>query len=325
MSERAGDAIGELIRLTGPATAVPAAIETRVRAEVLDAWQRKVGIVRRARRRRLVLALAASGLLAILAWPLLRPPATPPATAGPTLARVAALDGTVLLLRPGASRRPLEHGEPLRPGDRLDTGTGRAALRRPDGGELRLDTATGMRFAGAGEVALDHGGVYIDIGDGPPLLVRTPLGTARDIGTRFEVRLDTTRLRVRVRDGTVVLERAGRRHEARGGSALEVDAAGRVTRTDVAAYGAGWDWTARIAPSFPLDGATLESFLVWLGREAGWTVRYADPATEAAAKEYLLFGPPIAGLEPRQALDEVAAITGWPLRLDGATLHVARD
>ncbi len=60
--------------------------------------------------------------------------------------------------------------------------------------------------------------------------IRTALGTARDVGTRFEVRLGDGALRVRVRDGVVEVDHAGETHEAGAGAELTLDAAGTPAR-----------------------------------------------------------------------------------------------
>ena len=64
-----------------------------------------------------------------------------------------------------------------------------------------------MRPLSPSEIELSAGAVYIDTGsESARFAVRTPLATARDLGTQFEVRLLDDTLRLRVRSGIVELK-----------------------------------------------------------------------------------------------------------------------
>ncbi len=158
--------------------------------------------------------------------------------------------------------------------------------------------------------------------DGAPLEIWTPLGTARDIGTRFEVRVDDDTLRVRVRDGVVDVENASRSHRAEAGTEVRLEE-GRVERAPLPTHGAVWDWTVAIAPAFALDGATLAHFLAWLERESGWQVTWASDDLARGAPEIDLFGPEIEHMSPDQALEAVMAITGLEAHREGNVVTVS--
>ncbi len=191
---------------------------------------------------------------------------------------------------------------------RLRTGpNGRAAFELVDGGSLRLDVATRVRLTSAGAIELDRGAVYIDTDGRAPdaaVEVRTQLGVARDIGTRFEVRRPDESLIVRVRGGRVVVDRGGAELVVTQGTGVTLGEDGSRSVDGVRADGPEWDWAQRIAPPFEIEGRTAASFLRWASRETGRSVRFADADVERLATGAVLHGS-IEGLTPHQALDAV--------------------
>jgi hypothetical protein len=178
-----------------------------------------------------------------------------------------------------------------------------------------MDVDSEIRIEAADLVALHRGAVYVDsvVGSAAPsaLAIVTPVATVRHLGTQFEARLlpatggaGALALRVRVREGSVLVERAGATHEAREGSELLMRADGTVERFTTPAHGASWEWTQRAAPALDIEGITLAAFLAWEARELGLPWRYAAPRLETAAQEIVLHGS-IAGLTPEEALSVV--------------------
>ncbi|RMH17237.1 MAG: hypothetical protein D6696_16260 [Acidobacteria bacterium] len=231
----------------------------------------------------------------------------------------------------GAALLTLAAGEPIHAGAVLDTGRpgagGRAALRLAGGQSLRLDQGSRVRLASSASVVLEGGAVYVDSGGGAPIEVRTALGVVRDVGTRFEVRLLPGAgggvLRVRVRDGEVVLERDGETHPAAAGEELAVAADGRVRRAASPVYGPRWDWVLDAAPAPDVAGRRLAVFLDWLEREGGWTVRFADDAAAARAANTILHGD-LRDLTPVQASSMVLGSAGLAYRLEAGDFIVER-
>ena len=223
-------------------------------------------------------------------------------------------------------------GQALPAGARIETGPGgRVALRLGEGSSLqgpslRLDVGTQLQLGSRSVVALNQGAVYVDSasasGSHGAIEVQTPLGRARDIGTRFEVRLQPKALlRIRVRDGVVRLDQLQKSHDAREGEELSTDVAGEVTRRAVAIHGPEWDWILKVAPPFQLEGRTLSEFLDWASREKGWTVRFADQATARSAPTTVLHGS-IEGFTPQEALAAILPTCGLHHYFEGATLVV---
>lgn len=174
-------------------------------------------------------------------------------------------------------------------------------------------------------MALDAGAIYVEAADGSDSLleVQTPLGVARDIGTRFEVRLHETALVVRVRDGIVRVSRSGESHDVNPRGELTVDTTGRMTRRTIATSGAEWAWAMTLATPFTLEGRSLRDFLDWVREETGWEIRFARASDEQTAARTVLHGS-ITGLTPDQAIEAVLPVSGVDYVLADGTLTIRR-
>jgi ferric-dicitrate binding protein FerR (iron transport regulator) len=213
---------------------------------------------------------------------------------------------------------------PLRADDTIETDQGsRAALGTADGSSIRLDRSSHARLIGPRVIELVQGGVYIATSDGSKgFEVRTPLGSVHDVGTRFEVRLAETSLRVRVRAGSVEIRRRDQIVPASAGTEATVTPGGIETRR-TSTYGAEWEWTAGLAAPFAIEGRSLSVYLEHLAHEQGWTLRYADPALAEAASTIVLQGS-VEGLGAEEALSVTLRTSGLEYRLRGGDLVVSR-
>lgn len=303
------DEVERLLSLAGRRPRLPEQEVAAAREAARAAWRRGVA---RAKRRRVaqVAGLAAS------------------------LALVALLVTRVRVFVPEPIREPVPLGElVVRSGDVVVTGEastsarigtdatiatgrqGRAALKLVSGASLRIDVSTFVRFESPTEVALDRGAVYLDVHPASarsPVVVQTPLGTVRHLGTQFEVRLlgggggegSPDGLRVSVREGRVLVERGGVVTEAGAGSELTLRADGSIARSATSAEGPAWSWTQQVVPEYSIEGRTLASYLEWVSRETGLTFRFADTELEPLAQRTVLHGT-IAGLAPEESLGVV--------------------
>lgn len=295
------DITGRLLRLAGARRDADDERVQRVRQAVL--MECRVAARRRRVIRRVVtvgvgLSLAATVALAVRLW---KPAASPTAAPGEAIATVVRLEGTARLVtteRDGLVR-DLAASATIRAGDSVQTTPdGRLALRLADA-SIRFDVASRARLVSATVIELTEGALYFDHpGGGAGIEVRTPVGTVRDIGTQFEVRVMPSSLRVRVRSGLVTLRAGNDEVPARPGTELLV-VGDRVVGRTVAVYGAEWAWTASIAPSIAIEGRPLGTVLGELCREHGWTLRYAEPSLARAASGAILHGS-IAGLSPEE-------------------------
>lgn len=323
-----GDQIGPLLRLAGPRETVPVDRRHRVRAAVHAQWRQQT----RTRSRRLTVgwslgAVAAAALVLIGLRLSVRDDAAGPIPQQ-ALATVEALNGPAQLVDGddmAGDLRLFQIGDRIRVGDGVDTTNGSlAALRLAGGASVRLDRSTRLRLLSETVLVLAAGAIYVDSGTAPgapTIEVRTALGVARDIGTRFEVRLNGSALRVRVRDGLVRLSHSRQSHDARPGEELTLDGDGSIVRRPVAVFGADWAWTFALARPFDLEGRSLRDFLDWIADENGWQLRFANSAVEQKSRTTILHGS-ILGLTPAEALAAVLPTSGVEHSLESGVLLV---
>ncbi len=320
--------VDRLLNAAGPRLPLADQDLEAIRAAARQAWRS----LHRPRRRRRVaalgLALAASLALAlgVARWRQVE-------SAPPPLGSVAALRGVatietahgVLAARRGSV---VPAGAHLRTG--ADGGDGYLAVRLSAGTLIRLDSASELRLAAASRLELSRGAVYVDTGSegtsSEKIEVRTPLGVARDVGTRFSVRLapQADLLRVQVRGGRVAVERQRERQLADAGEVLTVHRDGRVERHPAPIYGPDWDWVLRAAPPFEVRGRSLRELLDWVSRETGWRIAFENPALAAAASGIELGGS-IGDLGADQAVFAVLPGAGLRGELRDGVLLVRRS
>jgi hypothetical protein len=240
---------------------------------------------------------------------------TPPAPVSAVLGRIVRSEGPVRTLPAAdasAAPQPVIVGGELRQDTLIDTTTGgRAALALDGDVSLRVDAGSRIVMVRDRVVRLEQGAVYVDAGrdTGRPVVIQTPNGDVRDIGTQFEVRREAAALRVRVREGEVIVDRHGSAISARAGEMLRIDPQGRYERAAISVFGPDWEWAAEIGPRFQLEGSTVRQFLDWVGREQGWRWRFADADTARRAASIVTHGS-IDGYTPEEALAIVLPTCG---------------
>jgi len=327
-----------LLEMAGRRPEVPAEELAMIKTAARAAWQAKLR-QRRGSRFSLpgtrVLALAAGLLMAVGAlWWWIGSSVTGPSP----VARVETIAGMVRM-RASAEQREtpataLRVGQAIPAGTELETAgpdrdaPGRTCLRRAGGGSVRVDRGSRVRIASLTVLEIERGAVYVDSGVGPErdgaVEVRTPMGVAREFGTQFEVRLldEEAAMRVRVREGMVVVEQGESSHSAVHGMELTLHDDGSVVRRRVPAHGPEWRWVLDTAPRFDLEGRTLREFLDWVARETGWQIRFADPGIEASAETIILHGA-FGDLTPDQAPAVVLPGAGLRGQVKDGTLVVS--
>ena len=289
--------VRDLIAEAGPRAVPPAEEVEKIKAAARAEWREMVRREdRRSRslRRRGGLALAAGVVLALAVgwWWTNRGP-----VAAPVVASVELIAGAV---RVGDAGR-LEVGGELRAGVTVETGgwldgmAPGAALRLEGGQSLRLAADTRVRLLSASRFELERGTLYVDAESATArgaVEVVTALGTVRDIGTQFEVRLSEgeAAIRVRVREGECSLETAGESHNAVRGEQISRLADGSIARAAVEPYGPEWDWVMATAPSITIDGRSLADVAGELG---------VHPTTVSRARARSTAAHELSPLEPR--------------------------
>jgi hypothetical protein len=330
------EVVRRLLEMAGPRPPIPQEDLDAISAAARAVWREEVrkrsgAVLERPRRSLPALALGLAAALALAVglagwWWGSRSDRVPP-----TVAWVEAVTGDVHL---GAAANPVAAGAPVPLGAALRSGgagsEGRASLRLAGGATVRLDAGTRLRFASAGILELERGALYVDTGSGPrrpgAIEVRTPLGTVRDVGTRFAVRIvepGKAALLVRVRDGEVLTEHRGHAWRTPAGQELILHRDGKAEIRGVAIHGAEWDWVLRAAPGFAIEGRSLRELLDWVSRETGWRIRFADPGLADSAAKIVLHGG-IGDLRPDRAPFAVLPGAGLSGKLEDGTLVIRR-
>jgi len=306
---------GEFAAASEPLPALSEFELAQLRQAARQAWHKRLA-ARRWRHGSALAALAASLLLALGTVLWLRGALDSP------VATLAVANGEVLLDGQAVV------GEDLAVGTRISTGAaGHAALRLASGAELRLDATSELELTGRRTARLLRGGVYVAVdslaGSAAALELWTPAGLVRDIGTRFEARLGSDGgLRLRVRDGLVVLERPiGEALEVAAGGELKVAADGALHRGSTDPWDESWNWTWRAASLPDIEGATLASVLDFVAHEAGWKIRYSNAESARAAAAAVLYGS-LAGLDRDQGLQLVLRGSGFSHQVRDGVLWV---
>jgi ferric-dicitrate binding protein FerR (iron transport regulator) len=313
------DIVESLIRSAGRRADPPADAYREVLMAATDAFRRKSA---RHRQGRWFAVAAAAATVVVAALQVARWDAP---TRGDALATVERMAGVVELAQ-GEAWLPLE-------GHRGSLGTGRRLRTRSDGRvALALAGGASLRLAGDTEILLDahrrlfvqQGTIYVDGGTGADaerLEVVTPAGTARDIGTQFELQVAGARLRLRVREGSVSIERGGRSHLGSAGEQITIDDFGGVERGSIAPSADAWAWAEALAPLPDMDGRPAAQLISWVARETGRRLRYESPAVEERAAAVILHGN-IRHLPPLAALEAMLATTDLEYALEGDTIEV---
>ena len=302
---------------------VPAPAEmTAAKAALRDEWRAATG--RRRRRRRMGgLAVAATVLAGLFAvYTTTRTPVV-------DFVEVATIEksyGPVYLLGEQAELRPTDDLSRIVSGQTIVTGAGAGlALAWTNGGSVRADENTRLRFTSETDVFLESGRVYFDsmagirAGEVPQFTVLTQHGDVSHLGTQYMTAVDRDRLVVSVREGSVTID--GVYHDQTVTAGQQATLAGRqrpgVLR--ISRSGEAWDWVVRTAPVPDVDGKTLHEFLVWVSRELGLELRFEGEA-ERVAHEAILRGRIDTGPEDALRLRLATAALGW--RIEGGVIYI---
>jgi ferric-dicitrate binding protein FerR (iron transport regulator) len=300
------DSIAELMRLAGPRPPVPPHVQKRVHDAVQAEWRSTLR-QRRTLRWGMSLALAASVLLAVALS------SRGPEVRGAPIATVALAEGNA------DASVGMSPGDPVYPGDAIATGDGGLALTVRNGLSLRFDAGTTATFDSIGELTLQEGRIYADTGssvyDTRSITVRTRVGSARDVGTRFAVAYADGDMSVAVREGRVDVSHSRGAYTADAGQSLKLGPGGDVVLDQISIYDSSWDWAAALAPAFDLENHSLLDFLKWVARETGKELVFENDATRLTAMGIRPRGS-TEGFTPIEAIDSVLATTRLGYRVD---------
>lgn len=315
------DDIGRLIKFAGAREAVPNERFERARQNVRDHWQQEIEKQDNTRptKRFSNMAIAASTLLVVAAtitfWNLSNVPTIK------SLASVERVLGQVQIRDKNAQKNTdISTDSTIVTGD-----NGRIALRMSGGQSLRIDKASQVILHSPNHISLEAGAVYIDTAlavTEEPIRVSTPLGTAQDIGTQFQIRLTGMLLVVGVRQGLVEVTQPGQQtHSINKGFYVELSDSGESGQHPLQPDDPDWAWIETLAPEFDIEGATLEQYLQWYVGERGVDLVWADAASETRAGAAVLAGS-IAGISLDEGLLLVQQVAPFEYRISSDALWV---
>ena len=176
-----------------------------------------------------------------------------------------------------------------------------------NGGSLRIDKESRVRFTGTDEIELLSGRVYYDSGGQGALAISTRHGQITNIGTRYMTRVGNDMLVVSVRDGRVRIDGVYHDAEVDRGREVTIRGSARPESLSIRAWGPEWEWIEVAAPDFDAHGQTAYAFLLWVCRETGLTLDFASDGVERVAREETFKGT--ISVEPRVALrQQMAAV-----------------
>ena len=318
------DLIESLIRRAGRRAEPPEDAYRQVLVAATSAFREKT-----ARRRERVWGLWAGAAAVMVLAIALMFQWTPPLAQRSELARVVRVIGSAeqatgdVWQALGETRTPLTTGMKLR-----TLAGGRVALALSGGGSLRLDADTEVMLDAPGRLYVREGTIYVDSGARPGasrLEVVTPAGTARDLGTQFELHVAGSALRLRVREGSVSIDRGGQSVTGGAGEQIAIDVLGGVSRDVIGPDADAWQWAESVAPTPEMDGKPAAELIAWVARETGRELRYVSPGVEQRASTVILHGD-IRNLTPLAALEAMLATTDLEYALRGDTMEIrSRD
>ena len=196
-----------------------------------------------------------------------------------------------------------------------------------NGISLRIDEFTEVAMVTPSRVRLTRGRVYVDTihrTADERLEIETPAGVASDVGTQFEVRYLADDLRIRVREGQVVLQTSQARIDSSAGEEMVLDGDHNLIRTRIAGDDPEWQWVGTVAPTPSGDHPRVSTVLRWVARETGQELRFASPEAESRAEKETL-NRSVENMTPLQALEVVQQITDFDYAIeDGDIVIIAR-
>lgn len=330
MSNVEHDALEDLLRHASPRPAPAPETVAAAKEALRDEW-REVAGRRRARRRVVRYAIAATALVGVFAmFSVLQTPVVEPVQ----VATIEKSFGSVYLLGEQAELRKTTDLSNVLSGQTIVTGDDAGlALAWGNGGSMRIDGNTRIRFSDEGAVFLESGRIYfdsryssliagIDAGGDSILRIRTDLGDVSHMGTQYMTEVGEDRLVVSVREGEVAVD--GKYHNRTISSGQQVTLAGQQQPSimNVSRAGAMWHWVNQTTPIADVDGKTLHEFLVWVCRDMGLNLQFEGQA-EFVARSAVLKGR--IDSAPADALRLRLATADLHSRIDGGTIYISEN
>lgn len=325
------DGLEALLGMADPRPAPPAAEAAEIRAAVHAEWQKLTGR-RQLRRRAMTYGLAASALIALFAGlSMLRAPGDD--ARGEQVAAIEKHRGVLRVS--GGDDVVSAVPESILSGQIIETGANSGvALAWQRGGSLRLDANTRVQFESVSRIRLVAGRVYYDSVSDPMtrvapqagmarILVETPYGTLRHVGTQFVAGLTADEeLRVLVREGAVRLDLDGDPRTAAAAQQVQVTRDRRVLTSAITGSGSEWRWVEQLSPPVDLEGRSVYEALQWVSRETGQAITYRGSAERIARRNALRGVDRLGESAPSSAMSAIVSMGGLEWRGENGEIIV---
>lgn len=313
------DAVEELFAHATARERPPPAFERAARQTLHKQWQQQTRS--RKRKKRFVLFATAASVLLVLtiAW-----------WQKPLQSTLPVMDVALLRSVEGNVKTPREQSGLLQPGAVLRSGqqlttafASTAAITWSNGADLRIDQNSTIRLLSPTRIELVMGSVYVDTQpvttSGVEIVLETPAGEVRHIGTRFLTSVVLGRTSVAVREGRVRFDASD--ELLRSGERVAVDAAGVVRRESISIHGERWAWADALADPFHTDGKSVYELLEWAADQSGHALQFRSLEAETLATKTRLSGA--MSLRPAQAAEMISATTDLQIDILDGDLIVA--
>jgi ferric-dicitrate binding protein FerR (iron transport regulator) len=322
------EAIEALLRKAPPRPAPSEEAMADVRDAVRAEWRATSGR-RRARRRLVSLAVAATVILAVgFTVNFLRVPSAVPIP----VATIEKSSGSIHLVGEQAVLHETRDLAELTTGQTLLTGpNSAAAIAWNNGGSLRIDEDTRVEFLSVDEIALRSGRVYFDSqpstlqagitqSSAASFAIRTDQGVVKHVGTQYMTGINGGAVTISVREGQVRIENDYQQATAVAGMQVTMVGNSQPTYANVSCHGDNWHWVEQMAPAIDIDQRSAYEFISWVGRESCLEVRFVSDAVERRAHETIMAGT--VNLEPQIALQTLLQTTDLGVHIENGWIVI---
>lgn len=153
---------------------------------------------------------------------------------------------------------------------------------------VRMDGNASLTLHNGSEIWLHRGRIYVDSLSRRSVTVVTPSASITDIGTQFEVTVDSESLVVATREGKVHVTLGAQEFLSEAGpgvgETLKIDGLQLLQREPMSTMGDRWAWTQLARPLFDVQGRSVREYLEWAAREEGRRLRFSTPLAAQQAQ-----------------------------------------
>jgi len=251
----------------------------------------------------------------------------PTPASGVEVATVTKSIGSVAVTGGGAAQ-PLTQptdSRIIRTGDTVVTGRdGGLSLMLRDNIIVRLNADTQIVMSGVDQLDVRRGAIYLDTRAGAQpsgeMEINTPFGVVRHLGTQYEVSVRAEDLRLRVREGEVMVSDGAREYVGGAGEQLVLASDAEPIRSSITTSGPAWAWVESLATLPAADQYRLIDLLEWIARETGRELQFSSDALALNAERDTLVGA--AGLNPTETLEVIRSTTALRIEVAGQALLI---